>query len=438
MSQAGPLIFYSSLVGLLTGLAVSGLAYLINTLRSFLMGDLLGYLPPGLEAEGGFLQVFRGPMHWSLALLIPVFFVLSSYVGTGRGIGWFLAALRKGYPIQTGDYARTLVGSVLQLGAGSPLGREGPMGTLGLWIGATIGKRFPIGGARSYLPFAGLAAALAAAFHAPLAGALLASEMVFRGLALEVTALAPALIGALAGFTVYGAWFGYGPLLEFNTPTLGWTALGFSLVLGALTAGVGSLWVAGVDWLRSNTTRIPFPIRHGVFGILLAGALFVAPESLGDGLSWLQIGILPIFDVRFLAFLLLARFATLVVAGGVRGYGGYLTPSLALGGLLGLLAAEVAPAVSPSPEAAAIAGMCALLAGVARAPFAAVVLSAELGGYTLLPLVLPAAFVAYAFTNVDHDLEMDLSLADTPTPENSPTESAPQTSRPQPSPGEPG
>ena len=56
------------------------------------------------------------------------------------------------------------------------------------------------------------------------------------------------------------------------------------------------------------------------------------------------------------------------------------------------------PAALPGPEALALASGAALLAGVARAPFAALVLAAEWGGYALLPLVLPPVFVSYALT----------------------------------------
>ncbi|MCH1927922.1 chloride channel protein, partial [Shewanella sp. C31] len=67
-------------------------------------------------------------------------------------------------------------------------------------------------------------------------------------------------------------------------------------------------------------------------------------------------------------------------------------------GLLGAFLAHFPGPFTLPPEALALAGGAALLAGVARAPFAATVLAAEWGGYATLPLVLPAVVLAYVLT----------------------------------------
>jgi len=69
--QVGPLILYSALVGALSGAAVAGFSWLLRTLQGFFMGNVLGYLPPGLVSEGGLNQVFAGPRHWLVVLLLP-------------------------------------------------------------------------------------------------------------------------------------------------------------------------------------------------------------------------------------------------------------------------------------------------------------------------------------------------------------------------------
>lgn len=426
--QVGPLILYSALVGALSGAVVAGFSWLLRTLQGFFMGDVLGYLPPGLVSEGGLNQVFGGPRHWLLVLLLPAVFVLASYLGTGRGLAWLLQAYREGRSIGFIEFIRGIFASLVQLSAGSPLGREGPMVAIGHWLGASVGRRFPLGGAGRYLPFAGIAAGFAAAFHAPVAGALLASEILFRGLVLEVTALAPALIGALAGFTVYGALLGYQPLLELPSVAISWAQLAFGLLIGLLAAGIGTLWLEGSRILGGWIRPVPFPLRHGLLGLALALALVFLPEALGDGLAWVQLGLSPILGLEFLAIAFLARFAILVLAGGVRAYGGYLTPALTMGGLLGLILSLAAPSFAPPVEVTALAGMCALLAGVARAPFAAVVLAGEMGGYSQLPLVLPAVFVAYALTSAQtYPDELPMPLEEPPLPADTlPAGEAPQ------------
>lgn len=429
--QIGALILYSAFVGALTGVFAAGFVYLLGVIERYLLGETLGYLPPGLPGEGGLSQIFRGPNFWWLTLLLPIVFAASSYLGSGRGLGWLLAAYRAGRPVQAIEYFRGIIGSLVQLGAGSPLGREGPMAALGLWVGSALGRRIPLGESGKFLPFAGMAAGFASAFHAPMAGALLASEIVYRGLALEVGALAPALIGALAGFTVYGLFHGYGPLLELSPGPLEWPQLLFGVAIGLVCAGVGTLWLEAERFFQRLLRRLTFVVRHALFGLVLAALLLLMPEAIGNGLPWVQLGTSPILTLPFLGMLFLVQLALLILGGGVRAYGGQLTPAITLGGLSGLILAQllgqVFPSIAPPPETAALVGMASLLAGIARAPFAAVVLAGEIGGYSLLPLTLIAAFAAYTFTSPRGSFEVEEVSPDRDGPEEPPPENAPQT-----------
>jgi len=425
--QIGSLIVYSAFVGALTGVFAAGFVFVLQLIERYLLGETLGYLPPGLPGEGGLSQVFRGPAFWWLALLLPLAFAASSYLGSGRGLGWLLAAYRAGQPVRAIEYFRGIIGSLVQLGAGSPLGREGPMAALGLWVGSALGRRIPLGESSRFLPFAGMAAGFASAFHAPMAGALLASEIVYRGLALEVGALAPALIGALAGFTVYGLFHGYGPLLELPPGPLQWPQLLFGLAIGLVCAGVGTLWLESERFLQRLLRRLAFGVRHALFGLVLALVLLLMPEAIGNGLAWVQLGTSPILTLPFLGALFLVQLALLILGGGVRAYGGQLTPALTLGGLSGLILAQllggVFPSIAPTPQSAALVGMASLLAGIARAPIAAVVLASEVGGYSLLPLTLIGAFAAYTFTSPSGSFEepglsQDTDAPTVPRPEN--------------------
>ncbi|WP_027883198.1 chloride channel protein [Meiothermus rufus] len=435
--QIGALILYSAFVGALTGVFAAGFVFLLGALQRYLLGETLGYFPPGLPGEGGLLQIFRGPHFGWLALLLPLVFAASSYLGSGRGLGWLLAAYRAGQPVRAVEYFRGILGALVQLGAGSPMGREGPMAALGLWVGSALGRRIPLGESSRFLPFAGMAAGFASAFHAPMAGALLASEMVYRGLALEVGALAPALIGALAGFTIYGFIHGYGPLLELHPGGLAWPQLLFGLAIGLVCAGVGTLWLEAERLLQRALSHLRFVVRHTLLGAVLAGVLLLMPEALGSSLAWVQMGTSPILSLPFLGMLFLVQLGLLILGGGVRAYGGPLTPALALGGLSGLILGQmlgqVFPTQAPPAETAALVGMCALLAGMARAPFAAVVLAGEMGGYGLLPLTLVAAFAAYTFTSPRGSLEVDAASLNRHEPAEPRPESALQTA-PQPQP----
>lgn len=110
----------------------------------------------------------------------------------------------------------------------------------------------------------------------------------------------------------------------------------------------------------------------------------------------------PLLPPTAVLVLLLAKLLLLLIAGGVRAYGGPYTPALALGGLLGAFLAHLPGPFALPSESLALAGGVAVLAGVARAPFAATVLAAEWGGYATLPLVLPAVLLAYVLTPAYH------------------------------------
>ncbi len=386
MENTGPLVLYSAFTGALAGLGVALYALLLKALSQE-VGLLLGYLPPEPPGEGGLGQAFTGPRPPPLVLLLPLGFLLAALLGRGL---W-----EPGWQPRAGG-ARLLLASLLQLSLYSPMGREGPFGLLGLGVGRALEGRFT---RLEGLGFSGLAAGLGAAFHAPLAGALLAVETLRPGLRLEVRALAPALVGALSGFAVYGVLLGYDPLLPppGGVPVVEGFPIG--LLLGLLGALGASLWLGLARVLGEAVAFLPYPWRQALLGLALALALLLLPEALGPGLGWLALAPTPLVQPWGLVLLLLAKLLLLGLALGVGAYGGLLTPALVLGGLLGaLLGRLLPPDLGLSPEALLLAGGAAALAGVARAPFAALLLATEWGGYAILPLVLPAVFVGYALT----------------------------------------
>ncbi|WP_114311592.1 chloride channel protein [Thermus caldifontis] len=426
--HTGPLILYSAFTGALAGLLVALLNGLLRVLTEA-FGLFFGYLAPEPPGEGGLAQAFTGPSLWPLAFLFPFLFALTSFLGTGQGLAALLLQAREDRPSPPSSHLRAVLGGVLQLSLYSPMGREGPFGVLGLWLGRGLDRRFPrLGGG---LAFAGLAAGLGASLHAPVAGALLATEILYRSLLLEARALTPALIGALSAFAVYGAFFGYTPLLPLSAPMdLG--ALPAGALVGLAAAMLATLWMEGARLLQRYLSPLAFPWRHGLLGLALALALLFLPEALGTGLGFVAVATTPLIPPKALLYLILAKLALLLLASGVRAYGAPYTPALVLGGLLGSFLAHLPGPLDLPPEALALAGGVAVLAGVARAPFAATLLATEWGGYATLPLVLPAVVLAYVLTP-PYDPEEGLREGPA-TPEESPSETPPQREPPPPGP----
>ena len=172
-------------------------------------------------------------------------------------------------------------------------------------------------------------------------------------------------------------------------------------------------------------------MRHGLLGLALGLSLLLVPEALGAGLGWVAVATTPLLGPSPLLALLLAKLALVLLAQGARAYGGPYTPALVLGGLLGALLARLSGPLALPPEALALAGGSAVLAGVARAPFAATVLAAEWGGYAALPLVLPAVLLAYVLSPSHPSEGLREALA---TQEEPPSERPPQREPPPPAP----
>ena len=392
------LIAYSTALGMLVGLFAAAFTWVLYLAQNEFMGRIAGFLPPGYSGENGILHTFRSPHPLFYLLTLPLLFATASLFGHNRGLAKIIASFHQQSSGTLGEKMRYSFGSLIELGAGSPLGREGPMAVLGNWIGEALGRSYLKNDAARHLPFAGMAAGFASAFHAPVAGALLAVEIFHPGLVLEIGSLGPALVGGLAGFMVYGAFWGYQPLLSLHALPPQFAHLGFGLISGAAMAFVGSLWMLAARSVRRLSFGLSFVPRHALLGLLIGLVAIFLPQVLGDGLSWLELSATPILPTRFIALLALAKLAVLALALGLGGYGAVISPSLAIGGLFSILLARLAPAISPDAAAAALVGMGALLAGVARTPFAAILIISEMGGYTILPLAIPAIFTSYLLT----------------------------------------
>ena len=117
------------------------------------------------------------------------------------------------------------------------MGREGPAVHLGASLAGWMGRRLHL--TRSLtrtLLGCGVAAAVAASFNAPIAGALFASEVVIGHYALR--AFAPIVIASVAGTAVSRAFFGNFPALALaETPLASFWEFPAFVGLG-VTAGI--------------------------------------------------------------------------------------------------------------------------------------------------------------------------------------------------------
>jgi CIC family chloride channel protein len=301
----------------------------------------------------------------------------------------------------------------LTIGFGGSAGVEGPA----RWLGAAVGAQFHqlfrrlarrFRWARRLLAqpgvivMAGSAAALAAVFRAPIAGALLATEQEGD---LSADRLAPSLAASASGYLAFIALRGTTPLLGTqHAYHLMAREIFWALPLGLGCAVVASFYRRLLRFGRHHLGRLPLAVRGGMAGLgLLLLALPGAwlwpglPVTQGGGIelvSHLLHGGTP--SSQALAFLALKLVATsLTFAGG--GVGGTWLPSVTMGAALG--AAFEAWAGLGQPGLFVLVGTSAFTGAVHRSLLTPVVFLAETTGQAALVVpALVATVAAYQAT----------------------------------------
>jgi CIC family chloride channel protein len=318
-----------------------------------------------------------------------------------RAVGANLARVRMAYndnPRILGPrtVGATFLATPLSLGAGAPLGPEGPIVVVASGISVALARmlRLPKKIVRGMIPI-GTAAGISAIFNTPITGVVFALEEVIgtsqRGI------LGGVLVGSVAAAVVERILLGGRPTLAapFSTWTDAREMIGFA-VLG-IAAGAASGVAISLAHRLKRTWSNAMPsivLRAALAGLLIGAAGLLAPEIFGVGYDsvsfWLHgggsaSGTGVAFTVKLLAFMI-------AISGGVLG--GTFAPSLfigsALGAAIGHGAHDLFPAMHIDPKAYAIVGMGSFFAGLMRSPIAAVLIVVELTrDYELIvPLML--------------------------------------------------
>lgn len=304
--------------------------------------------------------------------------------------------------------ARTAAASAT-LAGGASAGSEGPVAVLGAAAGSLLARLFHFGPERkTLLVAAGTAAAISAAFNAPLAGAFFALEEILGGL--SVAAFPVVVVSSVVAAVISRAVFGNHPAFpipqEYGYNHLWEVAIAYPLL--GVVVGVVAAWFIGVHF-RLGRTQVTGP--RAALGGVLVGLMVAASagQLVGTGhlsipldvfgtLAWWVIGLLAVGKI-------VATSLTL----GWGGSGGVFTPSLyvgaATGGAVGAGLLALMPTAGIRPGAYGVVGMGAMVAAATGAPITAILLVFEMtDDYALmLPLMLATA-VAMVVT---HRLQPD-------------------------------
>ena len=303
------------------------------------------------------------------------------------------------------------LGGLLSLSSGMLLGREGPTIHMGGSIGAALAERGRASKERMRLFVgAGAAAGLATAFGAPIAGILFALEELRREFPPTRTAVRCVALASVAAVLVGMLLAGTGRVLAVPSaaaPSMLETALvvPFAVLVGAFGVLFNKGILASANGHRALTRRLGWIGPAFAAGAGIGALVYAFHDATGGGedLTTQLLAAPP--AMRFLALLLVARFALFQVSYASGVPGGIFAPQLAFGAILGLLFTGAAAGLSPGFGLGhtnwALAGMAALIAATVRTPLTGVALVVEMtGSYQVLLMALVAAITAEATAKV--------------------------------------
>jgi CIC family chloride channel protein len=310
-----------------------------------------------------------------------------------------LAVVRRGGDIEGRPALARTAASAITIGAGGSAGNEGPVVVLGAAIGSWLGRTFRFAPSRVVvLVGCATGAAISAAFNAPLAGAFFALEEVVGTLA--AGSFAPVVVSSVVAAVVSRAVFGNHPAFaipkQFGYAHASELLLLYPL-LGVLCGLIAALYVRTYFLFGDLEKRSKLPpalvpwIGGASVGLLV---FFSGGILVGYGHLAIHADIFGRMAWYGLLALALGKILATSITLNSGGSGGVFTPSLyigaATGGAFGVAIAGAFPAMGLHPEAYALVGMGALVAGATDAPITGILLVFEMtNDYAIvIPLML--------------------------------------------------
>ena len=317
--------------------------------------------------------------------------------------------------------------SLLSIGTGASIGREGAITQLTATFASKWGQFHQWQPYRLRLMVAcGAAAGLAAAYNAPIAGALFAALVLVGNFSMNL--FAPLVMASVVATMVSRFWFGIEPWYELPesidySQAARLSQMGWFLVLGIISGAGGAFFLKSIQNAQSATGKYAWPswAKLGLAGLAVGLIALVFPGVWGNGYEITnQILHADSSETRFtgliqgsvlsdlqawqisvvvLAGLLVAKFVATVCTVGAGTVGGVFTPTLFLGAGLGAAFGQALGLFDFADEtptvAFALVGMGSVLAATTRSPLLAMILIFEISlKYELMPPLMIGCVMA--------------------------------------------
>ena len=413
-----------AVIGVVAGFGAVAFYEALRLSTQFFLQVLAGYRVPTPAGEGNALGSAGYLRPWSIPLVVVAGglgagFLIFTWAPEAEGHGTD-AAIDAVHHNPRGIRLRAvvikIVASALTIGSGGSGGREGPTAQISAGFGSLLARVLDLSPEDGRIAVSvGIGSGIGAIFSAPLGGAVLAAEVVYRD-DFEYEALLPGLFASIVAYAIFGAVYGYHPL--FATPTYRFDQpiqlLWFGLI-GVLAGGIGLVYSKSFYGVVGLSGRLPISRKlRPALGALLVGLLALGlPEVLGTGYGWVQESLsnelahTPLWIILLLPF---ARIAATASSIGSGGSGGVFGPGMVIGAFTGLafwrLFEPFAPGVGHTPAPYVVVGMMAVFGGISRAPLAVMLMVAEMTGNisVLGPAMVAVAIATFIVNRTDDSI----------------------------------
>ena len=387
------------LIGTMAGIGAIAFYEALLACTHFFLGTLAGYHVPTPAGEGSHRASASFTRPWAIPLVVGLGALLGAVLvfrfapeAEGHGTDAAISAVHHNpRGIRLRAVIVKIVASALTIGSGGSGGREGPTGQISAGFASLLARELDLSPADARIAVVtGIGSGIGAIFGAPLGGAVLATEILYRD-DFDAEALLPSFVASLVGYVIFGAFIGFTPLFgfagryHFTDPAhLPWFAL-----IGVLGGLIGLLYAKSFYGIADLFNRTPLPrwIKPAIGGVIVGLIALAIPEVLGTGYGWIQQGLghelltLPLWIVLILPF---ARILATSLSIGSGGSGGIFGPGMIIGAFIGAsiwrLFAPMVPSMGHSPAPYVIVGMMCCFGGISRAPLAVMLMVAEMTG----------------------------------------------------------
>jgi CIC family chloride channel protein len=287
------------------------------------------------------------------------------------------------------------ISSLISISSGASIGREGGITQLSA---TTASKWGQLAGWQPYrlrlLVACGAAAGMAAAYNAPITGAVFAAHIVLGNFSMNL--FAPLLFSSVVA-TMLSRSFLHLPLW-YEAPNYNFTSIAqlpWFVVLGFFAGVLGAVFLRLLRNSEEVFKRIePLPVRMAMGGLMVGTIALFFPQVWGNGYVIANGIIHAPPDEQVLAGIFLAKLIATVITVGSGAVGGVITPTLFLGAGLGSLMGKalqhygLAPANLPV-SIFALVGMGSVFSATTRSPLLAIVMILEISlNYSLMPALM--------------------------------------------------